>query len=135
MMQTQTIEGEMARLRTQIKQRWSKLTDADLDDLTAMRLVERLQARYEWTKERAQAEVGEFLREVNEQSDEWRAQAEEKVEAAQRRAEAKAEAYEGELSAAAPEEVTEVVNRYSMVAVVVAFAAGILIGALFSPRA
>jgi uncharacterized protein YjbJ (UPF0337 family) len=58
------IEGNWKQLKGSVKERWGKLTD---DDLTVAegkvdKLAGRLQERYGYTKEQAEAELKEFMK-------------------------------------------------------------------------
>jgi len=58
------IQGNWKTFRGQIKQKWGKLTDDDLDVVDGKReeLSGRLQSRYGYAKEHAEKEVEEFCR-------------------------------------------------------------------------
>lgn len=62
------LEGKWMQLRGQVKERWGELTDDDLDRIGGQveQLVGRLQERYGYAKEKAEAEVSEFLRGLEE---------------------------------------------------------------------
>jgi len=56
------IEGKWRQLKGQIKTRWGKLRDDDLDELEGNRdyLVGKVQERYGLAKDQAEKEVREF---------------------------------------------------------------------------
>ena len=58
------IQGNWKTFRGQVKQKWGKLTDDDLDVVDGKReeLSGRLQSRYGYAKEHAEKEVDEFCR-------------------------------------------------------------------------
>ncbi len=57
------IQGKWKELRGKIKERWSKLTDYDLDHIEGKReqLAGLLQHKYGYAKERAEQEIDKFL--------------------------------------------------------------------------
>lgn len=59
-------EGKWKQLKGQIKVRWGKLTDDDLDVLEghSQYLVGKLQERYGLTKKKAEEEIAEFKRKL-----------------------------------------------------------------------
>ncbi|RTU05294.1 CsbD family protein [Pseudomonas aeruginosa] len=61
-MNSDVIKGKWKQLTGKIKERWSDLTDDDLQaaDGHAEYLVGKLQERYGWSKERAEQEVRDF---------------------------------------------------------------------------
>ena len=60
------LEAKWKQLRGQVKERWGKFTDNDLDQITGKteQLVGLLQQRYGYAMEKAEAEFSEFLREL-----------------------------------------------------------------------
>ena len=58
------IKGRWSQLRAKLKEKWSKLTDSDLDTTDGHReyLVGKLQERYGIAKEKADVQVKEFER-------------------------------------------------------------------------
>lgn len=58
------IKGNWKTFRGQVKQKWGKLTDDDLDIVDGKReeLAGRLQSRYGYAKEHAEKEVDDFCR-------------------------------------------------------------------------
>ena len=58
------IQGNWKTFRGQVKQKWGKLTDDDLDIVDGKReeLSGRLQSRYGYAKEQAEEQVDEFCR-------------------------------------------------------------------------
>lgn len=58
------IQGSWRQFRGQVKQKWGKLTDDDLDYISGKReeLVGRLQKRYGIAKDEAERQVDEFQR-------------------------------------------------------------------------
>ena len=140
-METKVVEGKWARLRMQLKEKWSKLTDADLDQIQGQReeLEEALRERYGYSKRRAQDEVDEFLQTVDSQLNDARGKVQERVQTAQERlqeqmagareaAGARAEAYNRQVGEAAPREMERAVDRYPWLTLIGAFAAGLLLG-------
>jgi uncharacterized protein YjbJ (UPF0337 family) len=67
-MNADIIKGKWKQMRGQVKQWWGNLTDDDLDRIEGERdkLIGRLQERYGYTRENAEAEVdrrfGEYER-------------------------------------------------------------------------
>ncbi|WP_205341373.1 CsbD family protein [Denitrificimonas caeni] len=59
-------EGKWTQLKGQVKTRWGKLTDDDLDVVEghSMYLSGKLQERYGLTKEKAEEEIAEFHRKL-----------------------------------------------------------------------
>lgn len=57
-----TIEGNWKKFTGSVKERWGKLTDDDLDVVAGKRdqLVGRLQERYGYARDKAEAEVKKF---------------------------------------------------------------------------
>lgn len=60
------LAAKWKQLRGQVKERWGEFTDNDLDQITGKteQLVGLLQQRYGYAKEKAEAEISEFLREL-----------------------------------------------------------------------
>jgi uncharacterized protein YjbJ (UPF0337 family) len=60
------IEGNWKTFKGQVKQRWGKLTDDDLDVIDGRReeLSGRLQKSYGYAKDRAEREIEDFTRNV-----------------------------------------------------------------------
>jgi uncharacterized protein YjbJ (UPF0337 family) len=60
------ITGEWKQMRADIKSRWAKLTDDDLQNLSAKKdkLVGKIQERYGVLKEEAERQVDEWLARV-----------------------------------------------------------------------
>jgi uncharacterized protein YjbJ (UPF0337 family) len=58
-------KGQWKQLRGEVRQRWNKLTDDDLDvvDGKLEKLEGRLQERYGWEKERIRTEIDSWRRE------------------------------------------------------------------------
>ena len=58
-------KGQWKQLRGEVRQRWNKLTDDDLDvvDGKLESLEGRLQERYGWEKERIQTEIDGWRKE------------------------------------------------------------------------
>jgi uncharacterized protein YjbJ (UPF0337 family) len=63
-MSVNIMEGQWQQLRGKIREKWNKLTDDDLDQLTGGtdQLVSLLQAKYGYARDRAQHEVDAFLK-------------------------------------------------------------------------
>jgi uncharacterized protein YjbJ (UPF0337 family) len=61
-MNSDVLKGKWKQLTGNIKQRWGKLTDDDLDVAEGHTdyLVGKLQERYGWSKEKAEEEVKDF---------------------------------------------------------------------------
>jgi uncharacterized protein YjbJ (UPF0337 family) len=66
LMNMDIVEGKWKEVRGKVQQQWGDLTDSDLDQIAGRRteLEGLLQKRYGYTKERAQREVDEFLRDM-----------------------------------------------------------------------
>jgi uncharacterized protein YjbJ (UPF0337 family) len=64
-MNDDVVKGQWKQLRGEIRKRWNKLTDDDLDvaDGTLEQLEGRLQERYGWEQERARTELASWRRE------------------------------------------------------------------------
>jgi uncharacterized protein YjbJ (UPF0337 family) len=64
-MNTDVLKGKWTQLRGKVKAWWGELTDDDLDRIGGEweQLIGRLQERYGYTRERAEAEVNRLLRE------------------------------------------------------------------------
>lgn len=64
-MASNILEGKLKQLSGAIRERWGELTDDDIDELRgeAQRLVGKLQEKYGYTKEKAEAQVAEFMEE------------------------------------------------------------------------
>ena len=60
------VEGKWKELRGKVQAKWGDLTDSDLDSVGGRRteLEGMLQKRYGYTKERANREVDDFLRDL-----------------------------------------------------------------------
>jgi len=56
------IAGKWTEFKGQVKQKWGKLTDDDLDVAAGKRdeIAGRLQQRYGWAKEKAEQEIDDF---------------------------------------------------------------------------
>lgn len=65
-MNTDIFEGKWKQLKGQIKTRWGKLTDDDIDvaEGHSQYLAGKLQERYGVTKEKAEEEIAEFQRKL-----------------------------------------------------------------------
>ncbi len=59
------LEGKWKQLQGSIKRRWGELTDDDIDQIAGekQKLIGLLQEKYGYAKEKAEAEVAEFLEE------------------------------------------------------------------------
>lgn len=62
-----TVEGKWKQVKGQVKERWGKLTDDDLDIINGRReqLEGKLQTAYGRTREQVQKEVDEFMNSCN----------------------------------------------------------------------
>jgi len=62
-MNTDIIKGKWLQLKGDIRQRWGKLTDDDLDEVhgDAEKFIGKLQERYGYAKDRARKELDEFM--------------------------------------------------------------------------
>jgi uncharacterized protein YjbJ (UPF0337 family) len=62
-MNADTIKGQWKQLKGNVKQRWGKLTDDDLDIAEGHRdkLAGKIQERYGYAREQAEKEVDEFF--------------------------------------------------------------------------
>ena len=65
-MNSHIFEGKWKQLKGQIKTRWGKLTDDDIDvaEGHSQYLAGKLQERYGVTKEKAEEEIAEFNRKL-----------------------------------------------------------------------
>jgi uncharacterized protein YjbJ (UPF0337 family) len=59
------IKGQWKQLKGEVRQRWNKLTDDDVDAVggTIEKLEGKLQERYGWEKERIKTEIDTWRRE------------------------------------------------------------------------
>ena len=57
------VEGQWKQVKAQVKSKWAKLNDDDLEELTAKKddLVGKLQERYGLLKEEAEKQVDAFV--------------------------------------------------------------------------
>lgn len=62
-----TIEGKWKQLKGQIKEKWGKLTDDDMDVIGGKKdqLVGKIQERYGYAKDQAEEEVDTFAQDCN----------------------------------------------------------------------
>ena len=58
------VEGNWKKIKGQVKEKWGKLTDDDLDRIAGKKdqLAGELQIKYGYAKERAEAEMDEFCK-------------------------------------------------------------------------
>lgn len=63
-MNQDVLKGKWHQLKGDVKSRWGKLTDDDLDraEGNAEKLIGRLQERYGYQRDEAKREVDEFIR-------------------------------------------------------------------------
>lgn len=66
-MNTDIIKGKWLQLKGDIRQRWAKLTDDDLDEVhgDAEKFIGKLQERYGYARDRARTELDEFMNSSN----------------------------------------------------------------------
>lgn len=64
------IQGKWTQLKGSLKNKWGKLTDDDLGraDGSHQYLVGRLQERYGWEKDRAEKEIRDYERTLNQKA-------------------------------------------------------------------
>ena len=62
-MASDVLKGKWKQLKGSIQERWGELTDDDVDEVEGetQRLIGKLQEKYGYAKEKAEAEVAEFL--------------------------------------------------------------------------
>jgi uncharacterized protein YjbJ (UPF0337 family) len=62
-----TIQGKWKQVKGQVKEKWGKLTDDDLDVVAGKKdqLVGKIQERYGYAKDQAEREVDDFGRRCN----------------------------------------------------------------------
>ena len=62
-MNTDIIKGKWLQLKGDIRHRWGKLTDDDLNEVEgdAEKFIGKLQERYGYARDRAQKEMDEFM--------------------------------------------------------------------------
>lgn len=62
-MASDVLEGQWKQVKGSVQERWGKLTDDEVDEIQGQRtqLVGKLQEKYGYTKEKAEAEVADFL--------------------------------------------------------------------------
>jgi len=65
-MNADVFKGKWHQFKGEVKSRWGKLTDDDLDRVSGdtEKLIGRLQERYGYARDQAQREVDEFVRGV-----------------------------------------------------------------------
>ena len=63
------VEGKWKRYKGQVKEKWGKLTDDDLDVIDGKRqqIVGKIQERYGITREAAEEQADEFVKSMKEQ--------------------------------------------------------------------
>lgn len=63
MIKESLLEAKWKRIRGKVKQHWTTLTDADLDNIDGSRevLIGVLQDKYSYTRQQAEDEVDRFL--------------------------------------------------------------------------
>lgn len=63
-MNRDTLKGRWKQLKGRVRQRWGALTDDDLARIDGERevLLGRMQERYGWARDRAEAELDRFMR-------------------------------------------------------------------------
>jgi uncharacterized protein YjbJ (UPF0337 family) len=68
------LEGKWKQLRGQVKETWGDLTDDELDQIAGRydQLVGKLQEIYGYSRQEAEAEVDDFLDEVEEREQNYR---------------------------------------------------------------
>jgi uncharacterized protein YjbJ (UPF0337 family) len=61
-MNADTLKGQWHQLKGEIKTKWGKLTDNDLDQIAGQseKLIGKLQERYGYARDRAEREVRDF---------------------------------------------------------------------------
>lgn len=61
------VEGKWKEFSGQVKQKWGKLTDSDVNSISGKRdeLSGRLQKHYGYTKEQAEREIEDFSRSLD----------------------------------------------------------------------
>lgn len=66
-MRPDTLKGRWMQMRGDLKKAWGKLTDDDLDQIDGDidRLSGKLQEHYGYSKEKAQREIDDFQRKMN----------------------------------------------------------------------
>ena len=62
-MNRDTLKGQWKQVKGEIKRRWGKLTDDELDQVEGSfeKLVGRVQERYGYQRDQAEREIDEFL--------------------------------------------------------------------------
>lgn len=70
------VQGKWKQYKGQVKEKWGKFTDDDLERIDGRRqyLVGKIQEHYGDTREEAEKQADEFVRSLNEQAEETRAQ-------------------------------------------------------------
>jgi uncharacterized protein YjbJ (UPF0337 family) len=63
-MNADILEGKWKQLRGEIRETWGELTDDELDQIAGKRdkLAGRLQEKYGWSKDEAERQIDDFLR-------------------------------------------------------------------------
>jgi uncharacterized protein YjbJ (UPF0337 family) len=62
-MNRDTLKGQWLQMKGKVREQWGKLTNDDLDEIegNAEQLVGKLQTRYGYARQRAEAELDAFL--------------------------------------------------------------------------
>lgn len=152
------LEGKWLQVQGEVKERWGKLTNDDLDQISGKRdqLEGKLRERYGYSKRKARDEVEQFLRETNGQAADAGHKVRERVKATQGRVQERvreaqdrlqqqvestkeqvghtADRYDEELRSAAPEDVVYVVEEYPWLVIIGALLLGVVIGLLVGPN-
>lgn len=58
------IQGKWKQLKGSVKEKWGELTDDELDQIEGNKdkLAGKLQEKYGWTKDRAEAEINDYFK-------------------------------------------------------------------------
>ncbi len=69
-MNRDTLKGKWKQIKGRVKQQWGNLTDDDLRQIDGQRevLIGKMQERYGWARDQAEAEYDKFMRSENRRS-------------------------------------------------------------------
>ena len=130
--------GELDQLRNRVKQQWNRLTNQDLEKIEDMRdeLVERVQDRYGYAKQRAEEEVDRFFTTSNDRLQEAAQNLSAKKEEVKQKLDHNLGRYNEQIEEAAgklPGDIDRTMAQYPWVTMAAALGLGLILGLLFKP--